>query len=64
MSDETGSRARTWWHWRGFIAFGLVLLAAALFVLVRRDLLAALLTLLVFSGASLATCPFWVSGLW
>ncbi len=64
MSDETESKARAWWHWRGFIAFALVLLGAALFVLARRDLLAALLTLIVFSGASLAMCPFWISGAW
>ncbi|MDH4209587.1 MAG: alkaline phosphatase family protein [Anaerolineae bacterium] len=64
MSRQRGSRAQAWWHWRGFIAFGLVLLGAALFVVARRDLLAALLMLLVLSGTGLATCPFWISGIW
>jgi len=64
MSGRRDSTAGAWWHWRGFIAFGLVVLGAALFVLVRRDPLAALLALLVFSGAGLATCPLWVSGVW
>jgi hypothetical protein len=64
MSRQGDSRAQAWWHWRGFIAFGLVLLGAALFVVARRDLLAALLMLLVLSGTGLATCPFWISGIW
>ncbi len=63
MDRQRRSRAEAWWHWRGFLAFGLVLAAAALFVAIRRDLLAALLMLLVLSGAGLATCPFWISGI-
>ena len=63
MDKHRRSRADLWWHWRGLVAFGLVLLGAALFVVIRRDLLAALLMLLVLSGTGLATCPFWVSGI-
>ncbi len=47
MSDQTDSTAWGWWHWRGFIAFGLVVVGAGLFVLLRRDLFAALLVLIV-----------------
>jgi len=64
MPGRRGLVTGVWWHWRGVIAFGLVLLSAALFVVVRRNQLAALLTLLVFSGASLVTCPFWIAGAW
>jgi len=64
VSEERDSGKRDWWRWRGFIAFGSVLLAAAVFVLLRRDLFAAMLTLIVLSGALLATSPFWLFGGW
>jgi arylsulfatase A-like enzyme len=64
MSEAAPKRRRGWRHWRGFIAFGAVLLSAGLFVLIRRDLFAALLTLIAFSGTALLTAPCWLVGGW
>jgi arylsulfatase A-like enzyme len=53
-----------WWHWRGLIAFGAVIVAAGLFALIRHDPFATLLTLIALYGSVLVTSPCWILGGW
>lgn len=57
-------RSVDWWHWRGVIAAVAVVLLAGLFMLLRSNAFAGLLTLIAVSGSLLLTSPLWLTGGW
>lgn len=64
MSARSSQRRIDWWHWRGVIAAAAVVLAAAVFALIRRDGFSILLILISISGSLLVTSPLWLTGGW